>query len=47
MRKAKYILICVLVVVTVIYGAFRFMPVRIYLMPIDAWERKIWNDAVL
>lgn len=42
MRKAKYILLCVLVVVTVIYGAFRFMPVRIYLMPIDAWERKIW-----
>ncbi|RHO66365.1 hypothetical protein DW083_19100 [Parabacteroides sp. AF48-14] len=42
MKKTKHILVCTLIICTAIYWGFYFMPVRFYLMPIDAWERKIW-----
>lgn len=42
MKKIKIILVCIPVVCMIIYGWCYFVPVKFYLMPIDAWKRKIW-----
>lgn len=42
MKKIRHILVCVLIICTAIYWGFHFMPITFYLMPIDAWGRKIW-----
>ncbi|WP_277134609.1 MULTISPECIES: hypothetical protein [Bacteroides] len=43
MKKVKRILIYVLAIGTIIYLEFYFAPIKIYLMPINAWERQIWS----
>ena len=43
MKKIRCILICVLVAGAMIGLGLYFAPIRIYLMPIDAWKRPVWS----
>lgn len=43
MKKVERILIYVLAIGTIICLGLYFAPIKIYLMPINAWERQIWS----
>ena len=43
MKTVERILIYVLAIGTIICLGLYFAPIKIYLMPINAWERQIWS----